>query len=158
MILTVFRPKRIKNGKARVARSYRGRYRLEEEDNINDIPLYTTDKRVARERLEKIVREKQLESVGILPPQAIRTASQTPLDKHLADFVADLQAIGRDEQYIFDLQHRVARLITGMSLGAHQRRIFRFISSVESPAALGSQDTQRVSRIRPFASQLDGET
>lgn len=55
MILTVFRPKRIKNGKARVARSYRGRYRLEEEDNINDIPLYTTDKRVARERLEKIV-------------------------------------------------------------------------------------------------------
>ncbi|MET0222786.1 MAG: hypothetical protein ABW346_00210, partial [Terrimicrobium sp.] len=88
MILTVFRPKRIKNGKARIARSYRGRYRLEEEDNINDIPLYTTDKRVARERLEKIVREKQLESVGILPPQAIRTASQTPLDKHLADFVA----------------------------------------------------------------------
>ena len=111
MILTVFRPKRIKNGKACVARSYRGRYRLEEEDNINDIPLYTTDKRVARERLEKIVREKQLESVGILPPQAIRTASQTPLDKHLADFVADLQAIGRDEQYIFDLQHRVTRLI-----------------------------------------------
>ena len=35
MILTVFRPKRIKNGKARVARSYRGRYRLEEEDNID---------------------------------------------------------------------------------------------------------------------------
>jgi hypothetical protein len=57
---------------------------IERADRINDIPLYTTDKRVARERLEKIVREKQLESVGILPPQAIRTASQTPLDKHLA--------------------------------------------------------------------------
>jgi integrase len=111
MILTVFRPKRIKNGKACVARSYRGRYRLEGEDNITDIPLYTTDKRVARERLDKIVREKQLESVGILPPQVIRTASQTPFEKHLADFVADLQAIGRDEQYIFDLKHRVTRLI-----------------------------------------------
>ena len=34
MILTVFRPKRIKNGKARVARSYRGRYRLDEEDKL----------------------------------------------------------------------------------------------------------------------------
>ena len=86
MILTVFRPKRIKNGKARVARSYRGRYRLEEEVNINDIPLYTTDTRVARERLDKIVREKQLESVGILPPQAIRTASQTPFGQAFGGF------------------------------------------------------------------------
>ena len=39
MILTVFRPKRIKNGKARVARSYRGRYRLDEGDKLTDIPL-----------------------------------------------------------------------------------------------------------------------
>ena len=69
MILTVFRPKRTRNGKAHIARSYRGRYRLEGEEDITDIPLYTTDKHVARERLEKIVREKQLESVGILPPE-----------------------------------------------------------------------------------------
>jgi hypothetical protein len=64
VILTIFRPKRIKNGKPYIARSYRGRYRLDEEDKLTDIPLHTTDKRVARERLERIVREEQLEAVG----------------------------------------------------------------------------------------------
>ena len=43
MILTVFRPKRIKNGKISIGRSYRGRYRLEGEEAISDIPdLHTT--------------------------------------------------------------------------------------------------------------------
>jgi len=54
MILTIFRPKRTKDGKPHVSRSYRGRYRLEEDDKLTDIPLHTTDKRVARERLERI--------------------------------------------------------------------------------------------------------
>jgi integrase len=109
MILTIFRPKRTKDGKPHVSRSYRGRYRLEEGDKLTDIPLRTTDKRVARERLEQIVREKQLEAVGVLSPH--RTALQTSLEKHLSDYLADLQAIGRDYQYIFDLKNRVRRLI-----------------------------------------------
>ena len=48
MILTVFRPKRIKSGKVQIARSYRGRYRLDGEDKSTDIPLHTTDRRVAQ--------------------------------------------------------------------------------------------------------------
>ena len=111
MILTIFRPKRVKNGKPHIARSYRGRYRLDKEDKLTDIPLHTTDKRVARERLEQIVREKQLESVGILPTQGIRAALQTPLEKHLSDYVADLHAIGRNEKYVHDLKTRVLRLM-----------------------------------------------
>ena len=88
MILTIFRPKRTKDGKPHVSRSYRGRYRLEEGDKLTDIPLRTTDKRVARERLEQIVREKQLEALGVLSPH--RTALQTSLEKHLSDYLADL--------------------------------------------------------------------
>jgi hypothetical protein len=60
MILTVFRPKRIKNGKVQITRSYRGRYRLDEEKKITDIPLHTTDRRVAQQRIEQIVKEKQI--------------------------------------------------------------------------------------------------
>jgi hypothetical protein len=45
------------------------------------------------------VREEQLEAVGVLPPH--RTALQTALEKHLSDYLADLQAVGRDYQYIF---------------------------------------------------------
>ena len=56
-----------------------------ERTRSRTFPRHTADRRVARERLEKIGREKQLESVGILPPQAIRSASQAPLEKHLTD-------------------------------------------------------------------------
>ena len=111
MILTVFRPKRIKNGKVQIARSYRGRYRLDGEEKITDIPLHTTDKRVAQQRIEQIVKEKQMEAVGLLAPHATRAASQTPLGRHLSDFVADLQAVGRDGQYIYELGNRVRRLM-----------------------------------------------
>jgi integrase len=111
MILTVFRPKRIKNGKVQIARSYRGRYRLDGERKITDIPLHTTDRRVAQQRIEQIVKEKQMEAVGLLAPHAVRVASQTRLERHLSDYVADLQAVGRDGQYIYELGNRVRRLM-----------------------------------------------
>ena len=111
MILTVFRPKRLKNGKIRIGRSYRGRYRLDGEHRITDIPLHTTDRRVAQQRIEQIVKEKQMEAVGLLAPHATRAASQTPLRRHLSDYVADLQAVGRDGQYIYELGNRVRRLM-----------------------------------------------
>ena len=77
MILTVFRPKRIKNGKIRIGRSYRGRYRLDGEEKITDIPLHTTDGRVAQQRIEQIVKEKQMEAVGLLAPHATRAAQRS---------------------------------------------------------------------------------
>ena len=56
MILTIFRPKRTKNGKVHIARSYRGRYRLDGEKKITDIPLHTIDRRVAQQRIKQIVK------------------------------------------------------------------------------------------------------
>ncbi len=111
MILTVFRPKRVKNGKVRISRSYRGRYRINLGDPLEDVPLNTTDKRIARERLESIVKEKQMEEVGLLSPKAIREAAQAPLEKHLKDFASDLLTVGRDDQYVSDLESRVVRLM-----------------------------------------------
>lgn len=111
MIFTIFRPKRIKNGKPCVARSYRGRYRLDGQDKIVDVALYTTDKRVARQRLEQIVKEKQLEGTGALPPESFRSAAKSPLVEHLEAHLADLHAIGRDKQYLHDVKSRIERLI-----------------------------------------------
>jgi len=111
MILTIFRPKRTKNGKIHIARSYRGRYRINKGDNLEDIPLHTTDKRIAQQRLEQIVKEKQMEDVGLLAPQAQRTAAQISLENHLQDFVSDLETIGRDPQYVSDLKSRVTRIL-----------------------------------------------
>jgi len=111
MICTIFRPKRTKNGKSQVSRLYRGRYRLEGDAKIFDIPLHTSDKRVAQQKLEEIVKNRQLESAGMLPPEALRNAAQSPLEQHLKEYLADLQALKRDDQYIYELKNRVRRLI-----------------------------------------------
>jgi integrase len=110
MICTVFRPKRTKNGHAEIARLYRGRYRLEGDTKITDVPLHTTDKRVAQQKLEEIVRQKQLEGAGLLPPEAQRIAQQTPLLDHLRDYLADLAAMGRDPEYIYIVDKQIRKL------------------------------------------------
>src|ERR1700722_13463143 len=111
MICTVFRPKRTKNGHAEIARLYRGRYRLEGDTKITDVPLHTTDKRVAQQKLEEIVKNRQLESAGLLPPEAQRIAQQTPLLDHLKDYLADLSAMGRDPEYIYIVDKQIRKLL-----------------------------------------------
>jgi hypothetical protein len=137
MILTVFRPKRIKNGKVQIARSYRGRYRLYGEKKITDIPLHTTDRRVAQQRIEQIVKEKQMEAVGLLAPRAVRLASQTRLERHLSDYVADLQAVGSGGQYIYELGNRVRRLMR--ECGWNQMKEVEFISGMAGQAVSRAQ-------------------
>jgi len=111
MICTVFRPKRTKNGHAEISRLYRGRYRLEGDTKITDVPLHTTDKRVAQQKLEEIVRQKQLEGAGLLPPEAQSIAQQTPLLDHLKDYLADLSAMGRDPEYIYIVDKQIRKLL-----------------------------------------------
>jgi integrase len=111
MICMIYRRKRTTEGKTLMARLYRGRYRLEGDTKITEIPLHTPDKRVAQQRLEQIVRDKQMEQSGILAPSAVRKAAQSSLDEHLGQYVADLQALKRDDQYIYELKNRVRRLI-----------------------------------------------
>ena len=159
MILTVFRPKRVKNGKSHISRSYRGRYRLNSGGKIADIPLNTSDKRVAQQRLEQIVRERQLESVGILPPQTLRTASQTPLEQHLTDYVADLQALGRDQRSLDALENRVHRLMRECGWGQIKDISSNSFLTWRAKQTLVPKDpNQPVPDFHVFAPQLDGET
>jgi integrase len=111
MICLVYRRKRNSNGKTQLARLYRGRYRLDNEPKITDVPLNTPDKRVAQQRLEQMVKEKQMEQEGILAPTAVRKAAQSPLEQHLLEYVADLTALKRDDRYVYELKNRVLRLM-----------------------------------------------
>ncbi|HWL53230.1 MAG TPA: site-specific integrase [Chthoniobacteraceae bacterium] len=110
MICTVFKPKRIKDGKTVVARLYRGRYRLDGERVMRDVPLNTPDKRVAQQRLEEIVKRKQMEAEGMIPPESIREASAMPLKKLLSEYLADLQALGRSFDYVYIVEKQIVRL------------------------------------------------
>jgi integrase len=111
MICMIYRRKRVSDGKTETARLYRGRYRLEGEAKITEVPLHTSDKRVAQQRLEQIVRDKQMEQSGMIAPETVRNAAQSPLEGHLVQYVADLRALNRDVQYVNELENRVRKLI-----------------------------------------------
>ncbi len=111
MISMIYRRRRTVDGKIEMARLYRGRYRLEGDAKITEVPLHTADKRVAQQRLEQIIRERQMEQSGMLAPESLRKAAQSPLEEHLNGYIADLNALDRDDQYIHDLETRIRRLM-----------------------------------------------
>jgi integrase len=111
MIKYVFRPKRKIDGKKRTARLYSGRYKLDGESQITEVPLKTTDKQVARKILDDIVKEKEMERVGLIPAANLRIAAAQPISKHLQEYLDDLHAIGRDDTYVENLEYRLRILI-----------------------------------------------
>ncbi len=110
MICNVFKPKRKTDGKKSQQRMYRGRYRLDGDRKLTDVPLHTFDKQVAVERLKKIVREKQQEREGLIASKPQREAAQKLLAEHLEDFIRSRQSIGRDEKYVKELRTKVLKL------------------------------------------------
>ncbi len=121
MICNVFKPKRKTDGKKSQQRMYRGRYRLDGDRKLTDVPLHTFDKQVAVERLKKIVREKQQQREGLIASKPQREAAQKPLAEHLEDFIRSRQSIGRDEKYVKELRKKVLKLVEdcGWELPCH---------------------------------------
>lgn len=65
MTCNVFRHKRRVGGNVRVARLYSGRYRSDGEVRFTTVPLQTTDKQLAKQKLFEIVRQRQRELAGL---------------------------------------------------------------------------------------------
>ena len=110
MIVTVFKPKRRKNGKLTCARMYRGRYRLSDDVRLTDVPLRTSDKQVALQRLQQIVQEKQQERAGIIPSREQVEMAQRPLIESIEDFIQTRVSNGRDEKYVKELRRKLIKL------------------------------------------------
>ena len=111
MIRTLYKPKRRKNGKLVVSRLYSAKIRIDGERQILNVPLHVSDKQVAEEKLRKLVQEREKELHGLSPAKGMRDAANELLSKHLKDFIADLEAKGRNEQYIAEFENRVTLLI-----------------------------------------------
>ena len=107
MIQTLYRPKRLRDGKRIVSRLYSARIRLDGERRILNVPLGISDKQAAQEKLRGIVKEMEQEQQGLTPPKTLRDAAQEPLLKHVQDFIGDLRAKGRNEQYIDELSNKL---------------------------------------------------
>src|SRR5262245_25388355 len=107
MIQFVFKPRRKVNGKSRAARLYSGRYRLSGDIRIKTVRLKTTDRQVAEQKLAKLVQQLERERAGLLPPKSLRDWGCKSMRDHLADYLQNLRAIGRDPDYIRNLQYRL---------------------------------------------------
>ena len=89
---------------------YSGWFKLDGELKVTTLPLHTTDKQLAQQRLLLAVREREKELAGLSGRKPWREAAQSPLLNHLADFLADLRARKRSESHVKHLETRIKRL------------------------------------------------
>jgi integrase len=96
MIFSIEKRRFRRGGILHETRSYYLRYR------IGDMPvdkwksLGARDKEVADQNAHKFIQECEREAAGILEPKAVRESAKKALAAHLADYVTDLTARGRD--------------------------------------------------------------
>jgi len=70
------------------------RFRLKDWLKARTFPLHVTDKRVAGQEAEKLLRNLEQEAAGIAVPRLLRDSAQSPIAVHLKAFLADLDAKG----------------------------------------------------------------
>lgn len=110
MQLQVFLPQRRVGDSVRVGRLYRGRYRLEGDAKPTEVALGVTDESEARQKLEAIVRDEQLERKGLLPPKPQREATNKELPDIIEDFIRSREGLGRDHKYLCGIEQQLLRL------------------------------------------------
>ncbi len=103
----VWRPTRKNRGRSKL---YRGKYRSDSSERFKYVSLRTTDKRIARKKLDAIVLRVERERAGLLPPDELLQGAQCTVLEHLNKFVLDLQARRCDDEYIGKIKQRVRRL------------------------------------------------
>jgi integrase len=106
MIRHVIQP--ISHGKR--SRLWSARVRLDGWLKPRTYPLHVTDKRVAEQKLEKLVQELEKESAGIIAPKLMRDAAQTPIADHLKAFLADIEAKGRSKNTLSKYRNCIPKL------------------------------------------------
>ncbi len=111
MIMSVYRPSRLKEGKRVRSRFYYGQYRFAPDAKLVRVPLYTPDRRMAEDLLRKIVSDEQQAALGLIPVQAIREAAQRKLAEHRDDYIADLRKCGVAEMHAYIVERRLSRLM-----------------------------------------------
>ena len=111
MIAYIYRPKRRHDGKRVISRLYSAKIRVNGERRISQVSLGVSDKQVAQEKLRQMVQEREKELHGLIPAKAMRDAAQESLTKHLKDFIGDLRAKGRNDQYIAEFENRLVLLM-----------------------------------------------
>jgi hypothetical protein len=91
MVRFLFQHKR----KGEKARLWSARVRLDGWLKPKTFPLHVSDKRVAEQKLAKLIEELEREAAGIGTPKVQKETAHTPLLTHLEAFAAELKGLGR---------------------------------------------------------------
>jgi len=105
----VILPRRKQTGRTAKVRLYIGQYRLEGDPKPTRVPLHTSEKRVAEEKLRQLVHEKELERAGLVPARTQQETAQKPIQEHLVAFL-EAKTETRDARYLYELKNRVLKL------------------------------------------------
>src|SRR5947207_10223120 len=130
--------------------AYRGRFRLTPLEIFKEVPLHTTDRRIAQKRLREIVQELQDERAGFIRPKKQREAVQRAVSEHIEAFIAERYAVGRDEKYVRELKKKLAAL-------ASECR-WKFIADItpESFCAWRRRQTKSTKSLNEYLSAIGG--
>ena len=112
MVKSVFRPSRLRNGKRVRSRLYVGRYKLDGDTELTQVPLGTSDKQSAESVLSGIILRKERERCGLLPAEEEREAALLPLEEHLAVFIAGKERTSSCPRYVKGLNACLSRLFS----------------------------------------------
>jgi integrase len=93
-------------------RTWRGRYQFTWMSKIKEVPLKTADKQVAQKQLADLIRDVEQEHAGIIAPKPLREAAKTDLARHLEDYIRDLETLGRDDMYVYNVDRLIQKLLT----------------------------------------------
>ena len=107
----IYKPKRQRNGKRVISRLYRARVKLDGEDRVRDIALKVSDRQVAQQKLNEIVRELEHEAAGLMPAKLARDAAQCPLLDLVTEYVNELTVLGRSEDHLRHVDKRLRKLV-----------------------------------------------
>ena len=100
----------MRNGKRVVSRLYSLKLRLNGELRISTIPLGVSDREAAEEIARKLVKEREQELAGLLPPKVQRDAAQAAYTKHVQEFIGDLRVKGRNSRYVDEMDFKLTIL------------------------------------------------
>ena len=104
----VFQPRR----KGQKSPFWSARIRMPGWPKQKDFPLNVRQKRVAEEMIRSMVKEFEMEAVGLAPAVSIRAAAKTPLVEHLVAYLEAVAASGKAKN----------------TVGAYKRGITTFLS------------------------------
>lgn len=94
----------------RKSRLWSARIRLDGWLKPRTFALHVTDKRVAEQKLEKLVQDLEKEAAGISIPKPMREAAQNPIAGHLRAFLVDLKAKGRSANTLGKYRNCIPKL------------------------------------------------